>query len=215
VTTRLILVRHGETGWNHDLRLQGQTDTELSDFGREQARRLAARLAREELAAAYSSDLRRCVDTTAIALAGRGITPTLVAGLREVNLGDWQGHTTAELRATMPAELERVWGNPVDEAPRGGETRRELQTRVVEAVASIAGRHPQGQVLVVSHGGALRALACWALLADLRAVRRLDLDNCGISRLDFEGGEPTLRRWNDVAHLDGLLDPRTRDARVE
>src|SRR5687768_670536 len=103
--TRLILVRHGETAWNHDLRLQGHTDTDLSDLGREQAARLAERLAREEIAAAYSSDLRRCVDTAAIALAGRGIRPTLMEGLREVHLGEWQGHTTAELRKLMPAEL--------------------------------------------------------------------------------------------------------------
>jgi broad specificity phosphatase PhoE len=213
--TRLILVRHGQTTWNHESRLQGQTDTELSDVGREQARRLAVRLAREEIAAAYSSDLRRCADTAAIALAGRGIAPTPVTGLREVHLGEWQGRTTAELRAAMPSELERVRGNPLDEAPRGGETRRQLQTRVVAAITSIVDRHRGHQVLVVSHGGALRALACWALLADLRAVQRLDLDNCGISRIDVEVGEPALRSWNDVAHLDGLLDPRTRDARVE
>jgi broad specificity phosphatase PhoE len=213
--TRLICVRHGETAWNHDLRLQGQTDTELSGFGREQARRLAERLAGEEIAAVYSSDLRRCVETAEIALGGRGIRPTLMPELREVHLGEWQGHTTDELRQLVPAELERVWANPVDEAPRGGETRRELQRRVVAAVTSIADRHPDQSVLVVSHGGALRALACWVLIADLRAVRRLELDNCGLSRVDVERGQPTLLRWNDVGHLEGLRDPRTADPRVE
>ena len=213
--TRLILVRHGETAWNHDLRLQGQTDTELSDFGRAQASRLAERLVGEELAAAYSSDLRRCVETAEILLAGRAIGATLLPELREVNLGQWQGHTVAELRQLMPAELERVWANPLDEAPRGGETRRELQRRIAGAIESIAARHPDGQVLVVSHGGALRALACWVLIADLRAVRRLDLDNCSLSRVDFEQGLPTLRRWNEVGHLAGLVDPRTGDGRVE
>jgi broad specificity phosphatase PhoE len=213
--TRLILIRHGETAWNHDLRLQGQTDTELSELGREQARRLAERLAREEIAAAYSSDLRRCVETAELALAGRGIAPALMPELREIHLGEWQGHTTAELRVLMSAELERVWANPTDEAPRGGETRRELQRRVVAAITAIAERHPDGQVLVVSHGGALRALACWVLISDLRAVRRLELDNCGLSRVDVERGQPKLLRWNDVGHLAGLLDPRTADARVE
>jgi phosphoserine phosphatase len=215
LATRLICVRHGETAWNHDLRLQGQTDTDLSDFGREQAARLAERLAREEIAAAYSSDLRRCVHTAEIALAGRGIRPTLMQGLREVHLGEWQGHTTAELRQLMPAELERVWANPIDEAPRGGESRRELQSRVVAAIEAIVARHPDQQVLVVSHGGALRALACWVLIADLRAVRRIELDNCGLSRVDVEEGQPRLLRWNDVGHLEGLRDPRTADARVE
>jgi broad specificity phosphatase PhoE len=213
--TRLICVRHGETSWNHDLRLQGQTDIELSDFGREQARRLGARLAGDDLAAVYSSDLRRCVETARIALAGRQLEPILMPELREINLGEWQGHTTDELRRLVPDELARVWGNPVDEAPRGGETRRELQTRVVAAITTIAARHPDERVLVVSHGGALRALACWVLLSDLRAVRRLDLDNCALSRVDVEAGQPTMRRWNDVCHLDGLVEPRTGDPRVE
>jgi broad specificity phosphatase PhoE len=212
---RLICVRHGETAWNHDLRLQGQTDTELSDFGRAQARRLAERLAGEELAAAYSSDLSRCLETAEIVLAGRGIRLTLMPELREINLGDWQGHTVAELRQLMPAELERVWANPLDEAPRGGETRRELQSRIVGAIGSIAAQHPDGPVLVVSHGGALRALACWVLMADLGAVRRLDLDNCSLSWLDVARGEPSLRGWNDVCHLAGLLDRKTGDPRVE
>ena len=213
--SRLICVRHGETAWNHDLRLQGQTDTELSDLGREQARRLAARLGGEQISAAYSSDLRRCVETAEIALAGRGIGPMLMPELREIHLGDWQGHTTAELRELMPAELERVWANPINEAPRGGETRRELQRRVVAAIRSIADRHPDQTVLVVSHGGALRALACWLLIADLRAVRRLELDNCALCLVDLHRGEPTLRRWNDACHLEGLLDPRTGHPRIE
>jgi len=215
LATRLICVRHGQTAWNHDLRLQGQTDTELSDFGREQARRLARRLAGEEIAAAYSSDLRRCVETVEIALAGRGLGATLMPELREIHLGDWQGHTTAELRELMPAELERVWGNPNDEAPRGGETRRQLQARIVGAIETIVARHPDQPVLVVSHGGALRALACWALMADLRAVRRIELDNCSVSRLDVVGGQPRPLSWNDVGHLAGRLGPKTGDPRVE
>ena len=213
--SRLILVRHGETAWNHDLRLQGQTDTELSDFGREQARRLAGRLAGEEIAAAYSSDLRRCAETAEIVLQGRGVRPTLLPALREVSLGDWEGHTVAELRERMPAELERVWANPLDEAPRGGESRRQLQQRMVEAISAIAGDHVDDTVLVVSHGGALRALACWALMADLRAVRRIELDNCSVSSLELAGGEPRLHGWNDIGHLAGLMDPRTGDPTVE
>jgi probable phosphoglycerate mutase len=213
--TRLILVRHGETTWNYDQRMQGQTDTDLSDFGRQQVLRLRERLAREEIAAAYSSDLRRCWDTATGALAGRDVPLSPMESLREVHLGDWQGHTYAELMETMPDEVRRVRANRADEAPRGGETHRQLQTRVAGAIREIATRHPDDQVLVVSHGGALRALACWALLADVSAQNRIDVDNCAVSRIDLLGDEARLRRWNDVGHLDGLIHPATGIPGVE
>lgn len=212
--TELVLVRHGETAWNHDRRLQGQTDVELSERGREQARRLAARLAPERFVAAYASDLKRAWETATIALVAHDVPLVAEPALREVHLGDWQGRTIAELRESAPGELARVWGDPVDQAPRGGESRGQLRERVVAGILAIADRHPDGQVLVVGHGGALRAFAAWVVGADPRFDRRLDLDNCGLSRVGVDRGEPVLRRWNDVSHLDGLVDPATRDWRV-
>jgi broad specificity phosphatase PhoE len=212
--TELLLVRHGETTWNHDRRMQGQTDIPLSDFGRGQARRLADRLERERLVAAYASDLSRAWETATIALGGRDVPLNAEPRLREVHLGDWQGHTIAELQEIMPDELKRVWGDRVDAAPRGGESRRQLQDRMVAAIRSIAECHPTGRVLVVAHGGALRTLGSWVVAGDLRHNGRFEVDNCSISRIDIEGDEPTLRCWNDTSHLQGLIDPEAGDWRV-
>ena len=213
--TRLLLVRHGETTWNHEGRLQGQTDVELSDFGREQARRLGARLAGEPLQAAYASDLKRCWETATIALAGRGLALQPDPGLREVHLGSWQGRTWPELRAQLPEETAWVEADLVNRAPPGGESRLQLQQRIVGAVEAIAARHPDGLVLVVSHGGALRAFLCWVMLADLRASRRIEADNCGLGVVDLGPSGPRLVTWNDTEHLKGLLDPSTGSPRVE
>src|SRR5207244_2230511 len=106
--TRLLVVRHGETTWNHEWRLQGQTDVELSDFGRAQARRLADRLKHEPIVVAYSSDLKRCWETATIALSGRDVPLHPDRRLREVHLGEWQGQTADEVRARRPEEVDWV-----------------------------------------------------------------------------------------------------------
>jgi broad specificity phosphatase PhoE len=205
--TRLLLARHGQTAWNHEGRLQGQTDIELSNFGREQARRLGQRLAGEQIDAAYSSDLSRCWETATIALGERAVGLTADAGLREVNLGEWQGRTWTELRAERSGEVDWVDEDLVSRGPPGGESRAQLQARVTAAITAIVARHPDEQVFVVSHGGALRAFLCWVLLADLRATRRIELDNCGLTVVDFHRGQSRLVGWNAVGHLHGLVDP--------
>ena len=213
--TRLLLVRHGETTWNHEGRLQGQTDVPLSDLGREQARRLRARLAREQVDVASSSDLSRCWETAELALEGLGLPLHPDWALREVHLGRWQGRTWPELRAEVPAEVAWVEADLVNRGPPGGESRAQLQARVVAAVLGIAEEHPQGRVLVISHGGALRAFICWVLAADLQSVRRIQADNCGMSVVDVRGDASRLVSWNDTSHLVGLVDPKSGMAGVE
>jgi probable phosphoglycerate mutase len=203
--TRLLLARHGETDWNAEHRWQGHTDTPLSLLGRRQAELLRERLAAEPLAAAYASDLSRARDTATAALVGRDVPLTLRPALREINLGEWQGLTTPEIRQRWPGQLERFWGAADPTArPLGGETREELQARIAAAVQEIAAAHPAGQVLIVSHGGALRALACWALGAPPSSSRRFEVDNCALSILELGAEGPLLVRWNDTAHLLGL-----------
>lgn len=202
--TRLLLVRHGETDWNAEHRWQGHTDTALSDLGRRQAALLRERLAVEPLVAAYASDLSRAWDTATIALAGRDVPLHARVGLREINLGEWQGLTTSEIRQRWPGQLEMFWGADGAARPIGGETRSEMQSRVAEAVEEIAAAHPDGQVLIVSHGGALRGVACWALGAPTSSSNRLEVDNCALSILELRDDRPLLVRWNDASHLAGL-----------
>ena len=157
--TTLLLVRHGETDWNADGRLQGQTDRPLSDFGRRQARRLAEELGDEQLEAIYSSDLSRARETAEIVGGRIGLPVVLDPELREKNWGTWEGLTAVER----------------DRVEFVGETTEEHQERILRALRRIAERHPgDGRVLVVTHGGSMRRVQTAALGWALPVV-----ENCG------------------------------------
>jgi len=138
--TVLLLVRHGETDWNAEGRLQGHTDTPLNDYGRRQAAALAEQLAGDGIAAIYASDLSRARETAEIVGGRIGLPVSVVPDLREKNWGSWEGLTPTERDA-----VEYV-----------GESTMEHRARTVRALAAIAGRHPGERVLVVTHGGSVR-----------------------------------------------------------
>jgi broad specificity phosphatase PhoE len=157
--TTLLLVRHGETDWNADGRLQGQTDRPLSDFGRRQARLLADELADEALDAIYSSDLSRARETAEIVGARLGLPVVLEPDLREKDWGTWEGLTAVER----------------DRVEFSGESTEAHQERILEALRRIAARHSgEGRVLVVTHGGSMRRVQTAALGLALPVV-----ENCG------------------------------------
>jgi len=157
--TTLLLVRHGETDWNADGRLQGQTDRPLSDFGRRQARRLADELADEELEAIYSSDLTRARETAEIVGLRLGLPVVLDPDLREKDWGTWEGLTGVER----------------DRVEFLGESTEAHQQRILGGLRRIAERHPgKGRVLVVTHGGSIRRVQTAALGMALAVV-----ENCG------------------------------------
>lgn len=166
--TRLLLVRHGETDWNADGRLQGQTDRPLSDFGRQQARRLADELAAEDIEAIYSSDLARARETAEIVGTRLGLPVTFDPDLREKNWGTWEGLTAVE--------RERV--------EFAGESTEAHQERILRALERISEQHPgDGCVLVVTHGGSMRRVQTAALGMALPVV-----DNCGRWLCAYENG---------------------------
>jgi broad specificity phosphatase PhoE len=171
--TTLLLVRHGETDWNRQLRIQGSSDTELNETGREQARRLARELDGTRLDAVWSSDLRRARETAAIVAEPRGLEVRLDPGLRERSFGSWEGLTRAEID-------ERF----ADPAHHDGETDDQVRARVLASIGRIAASHPGEEVLVVSHGGALNAL--WHHAFGERIER---WGNCAAYRLGFRDGE--------------------------
>jgi len=157
--TTLLLVRHGETDWNADGRLQGQTDRPLSDFGRRQARRLAEELADEELEAIYSSDLVRARETAEIVGKRLGLPVALDPDLREKDWGTWEGLTAVER----------------DRVEFVGESTQAHQERILRALRGIATHHPgDGRVLVVTHGGSMRRVQTAAMGMALPVV-----ENCG------------------------------------
>jgi len=166
--TTLLLVRHGETDWNAEGRLQGQTDRPLSDFGRQQARELAVELEGEELEAIYSSDLARARDTAEIVGERLGLPVRLDPDLREKDWGTWEGLTAAER----------------DRVEFVGESTRDHQERTLRALKRISERHPGGgHVLVVTHGGSMRRVQTATLGIALPVI-----ENCGRWLCTYEDG---------------------------
>lgn len=188
--TTLILVRHGETDWNRDGRWQGHADAPLNNRGREQARTLTDELGGEDVAAVYSSDLSRARETAEIVAAPLGRPVTVDVRLREVDVGGWSGLTTAEIQARFPDEVARWRNGDPRHTFDGGESYAAMGDRVVAALEEIAARHPDDQVLVVLHGGPIRALLAHAagISYEEQRHRREHLDNCGFVRVAVRDG---------------------------
>ena len=167
----ILLARHGESDWNRARRWQGHADRPLTDLGRRQAAELAERLADTELDAVYASDLRRAVDTAEAVARPRGLAVRTTPDLREVDVGAWSGLTRGEAEAEFPEGYAR-WIEGA-EGWQDGETYEQLGTRVVKAIRSIAETHPDGRVLVVAHGGTIRAIHAAALGVDVNTYRRI------------------------------------------
>jgi probable phosphoglycerate mutase len=165
--TTLLLVRHGETDWNADGRLQGHTDRPLSDFGRRQARQLADELAGEELEAIYASDLSRARETAEIVGQRLGMAAVLDPDLREKDWGTWEGLTAVER----------------DRVEFVGESTEAHEERILHALRRIAERHPGSRVLVVTHGGSMRRVQTAALGMALPVA-----ENCGRWLCAWENG---------------------------
>jgi broad specificity phosphatase PhoE len=184
-TTRLLLARHGETDWNRVGRWQGHADPPLNDAGRRQARALAAEVERDGVAAVYSSDLRRASETAHVVADRLGLPVVEDPGLREIDVGSWSGLTRVEVRDRYPEGFAR-WLQ--GEIGHDGETREELTDRVLGAVQRIAAAHEGETVLVVTHGGAIRALRRHAAGDPGDPIA-----NCGTLGLDLVDGVLAVR----------------------
>ncbi len=162
--TSLWLVRHGQTDWNLTGRWQGQAPYApgLNDAGRGQAIALRDELKDIRFSAIYSSDLFRSVQTSNLLAETLGMTVTLEPRLREMNLGAWEGMLAEEIKAKYPKELEERARDPFHTRAPDGESPREVAERVLTAVDEIAGRHPNGNILIVAHGLSLAVILCHA-----------------------------------------------------
>src|SRR5918994_5304372 len=170
--TTILLVRHAESDWNVENRFQGHVDRPLTERGCEQAEQLAEELVEPPLDAVYTSPLRRARETADVVAARHGLEAIVVAELREIDVGGWAGLSRTEVESRFPDAFRRwVRGG---EGWDDGESYTEMAARVVDAVLRIAEAHPGGaRVLVVSHGGPIRALHAAAARMDVHAYRRL------------------------------------------
>jgi broad specificity phosphatase PhoE len=197
--TRILLVRHGATDWNTYKRAQGHADIDLNEEGRLQALRSANDLKTYEIQAVYSSDLRRAVDTARAIAANHDLEVKIDPDLREIDQGEWEGLTVEEIRDRWP----ELWGPARHYNPRpGGETPEQVRRRALKALQRIVDDHPQGTVVIVSHGGTIRWIIAEALGYDAkRSARIRGLGNGGVVCIDahLEDGRLALQnmaRWD-------------------
>jgi 2,3-bisphosphoglycerate-dependent phosphoglycerate mutase len=200
--TRVFAIRHGETAWNVDNRIQGQLDVPLNDIGLWQAQRVAAALADEEISTVYCSDLLRARQT-AEAIAREGDRPLVNdIALRERHFGIFEGLTWREIEERWPAQSERWRRREPEFGPEGGEALRDFYARSVEAATRLAQQHPGETIALVAHGGVMDCLYRAATRAELQAARSWQLGNASINRLLYTPQGFTLVGWSDTGHLE-------------
>lgn len=200
--TRIIAIRHGETTWNVDARIQGHLDIPLNATGQQQAARMALALSHEPISAIYASDLSRAWETAQHLGRARQIEVMPEKGLRERHFGEFEGRTFAEIEATSPAHAQRWRKREPDFAPPGGESLLDLKHRVEEAATRLAERHPGELIAMVGHGGVMDVLYRAATRVHIQAPRTWALGNTAINRLLWTPEGFTLVGWADTRHLD-------------
>ena len=209
-STRILAIRHGETAWNVDTRIQGQLNIGLNDTGLWQAQQVGKALADEPITAIYSSDLDRAF-TTAVSIAksnhslqhisGQSSLVQAHMGLRERHFGHFEGMTWAEIEEKWPIDAKLWRSRDPHWSPLGGESLLVLQERIAQCVHAIASQHLGEQIVLVAHGGVLDVLYRLATGQDTQAPRTWHLGNAAINRLLWTPEGLGLVGWGDVAHL--------------
>ena len=190
--TTILLARHGETDWNREGRFQGWADPPLNATGRAQAVDLSVELMAEELAAVYSSPLRRAYETAEVVAASRGLEPVTVDALREVDVGSWSGLSRAEIEHRFPEQYAR-WLD-YGQGWEDGETYEQMVDRVVGALQELAEARDGERILAVTHGGPMRAASAFADRVSYAEARRRSpvVGNTAVLEFAVEAG--ALRR---------------------
>jgi broad specificity phosphatase PhoE len=205
MTTRLLLIRHAETVHNRDSRVQGQADIELSELGEQQARAVAAHLARTPLDAVVASPLMRARLTADAIAEAQGLVPSFDPDLMEMNVGEMEGLNSAEMRERYP-EFLREWvteRGPMLRMP-GGESLTEVQDRAWAVVERLRREHDGRTVAIVSHNFVLSTLVTRALDLPLHQFRRFRLNVASVTTILFRPDRTLLARLNDTCHLTAL-----------
>ena len=198
----MLAIRHGETAWNAAGRIQGQLDIPLNATGEQQVRRLGRALVDEDIAAIYSSDLLRALDTAKAVARARGQTVATDTGLRERGFGIFEGLSHVEIEQRWPADAARWRRRDPAFGACGGETLNQFYARSIAAATRLAALHPGQTIALVSHGGVMDCLYRAAARVALDAPRSWQLGNASINRLLHTPQGFTLVGWSDTGHLD-------------
>jgi probable phosphoglycerate mutase len=200
--TRILLVRHGATVYSAEERFAGSSDIDLSDGGRELARKLGERLAKVKIDAFYCSDMKRAVQTATLVADPHGMKPVGLPGLREIDHGAWEGQIHKEVEKKFPDQYAAWISDPFNGAPPGGETGLHVLSRAMPALRQIVIEHPGQTIFVAAHKATNRLLLCSILGIDPRMYReRLAQDLACLNILDFK--DPSRAEailLNDISH---------------
>ncbi|GAB3651243.1 histidine phosphatase family protein [Ramlibacter alkalitolerans] len=211
--TELVLVRHGETDMNRELRFQGQVNVGLNAIGLAQARRLAARLAGEKADAVYVSDLLRARQTAEPIAGELALQPVADAGLREQAFGRVDGMRVDDIKRDHPEAWEGWLRFEQDFAMPEGESTRAFHTRVMDAVQRVVAAHPHQTVVIVTHGGVLDMIYRTARSLGLDGPRQSEIPNAGLNRIRVRQGTYEIMSWADTQHLADLPPQPVYDQR--
>jgi 2,3-bisphosphoglycerate-dependent phosphoglycerate mutase len=209
--TRVIAIRHGETAWNVDTRIQGQLDIPLNDVGRWQASRLGRAVADEGISAVYASDLARACETARAVADSTGCDLITDTGLRERHFGAFEGFTWKEIEERWPEASERWRKRDLSFAPEGGESLPVFYERCVGTASRLAAAHAGQTIALVAHGGVMDCLYRAASRIDLQAPRSWQLGNASINRVLYTPEGFMLVGWSDTFHLDDETRDETAD----
>lgn len=200
----MLAIRHGETAWNREGRLQGHLNLPLNALGELQARRLGQALAEQPLQAIYASDLDRARVTAQHLAAPHGLPVVLDARLRERGFGQFEGKRWVDIESGWP-DVALHWRQRTPEfEPSGGESLNRFHARCVAAVSELAAAHAGATIAIVAHGGVLDCLYRAATRIEIQAPRSWVLGNASINRLLHTPQGFSLVGWNDDQHLQGL-----------
>ena len=203
--TRFIVVRHGETVWNTETRIQGQTDSDLTAAGLAQADAIGKRLARERFDALVASDMGRAMRTAGRIAAHCGLAVVPEPRLRERSFGEGEGLTYAEVDARWPGVFSRAANTDPDAAIPGGETRRQFHERIRAAFEALARAHAGRRVCAVTHGGVLAVLYRIVHGIPLAHAHKVAISNASYNGVVYDHAAANdawaLEAWDDTDHL--------------
>ncbi len=206
MTTRFVVLRHGETAWNREARIQGHKDSALSDEGLRQAEALGRRMDGEAIDAIVSSDLGRAHATAQFVARRTGHAVRVDARFRERSFGVGEGLTYEELDRAFPGAFSRVLETDPDFAIPGGESRRQFSARVQGAFESLARDHPGKRIAVVTHGGVLGIVYRLVHGIALSAPHPVPIANASFNAVALQGSRWSVEAWGDTAHLGDVED---------
>lgn len=200
--TKMLLIRHGETEWNRVLRYQGQKNVELNDRGKNQAVKIAKRLAEKEIDVLYSSDLDRAAETADIIAEVQQKPVERDQRLREMDFGQWEGLNYDRIKNNHPERFKKWYNDPTSVNPPEGEYLSQFQQRIISSFTEIKESHEGEKIAIITHGGVIRVWLAHLLQMPLGKYWRLEVDNTSLSIVKFYDRYPVLKLLNSTSHLE-------------